>query len=73
MCAVVLPRGLGVAVKVRDGSPRAGPPAHIRVLEKLSALDGGDVSDLAYFARPPVLGGEGPVGEIHAEFDLTLA
>jgi L-asparaginase II len=70
LCAAVLGVGLGVAVKVRDGSPRAAGPALIRALRALGALDEEDVDRLGAFARPPVLGGGRPVGEVVVELDL---
>ena len=70
LCAAVLPRSLGVAVKVRDGSSRAAAPALIRVLENVGVLDEAGVSAVAAFARPPVMGGDGQVCEIHADFDV---
>ena len=70
-CAAVVERGLGVAVKVRDGASRAAPPALIRVLEILSVLEDRAVSSLAPFSRPPVLGGEDRVGELRAECELN--
>jgi L-asparaginase II len=73
MCAAVLDRGLGVAVKVRDGASRATGPALILVLRSLAALDEGSLARLAAFARPPVLSGGKPVGEIAAWFELTWA
>jgi len=45
----------------------------VRVLRQLDALDDEDVETLATFARPPVLGGGRPVGELAAEFDLDFA
>lgn len=73
ICAGLLDRGLGVAVKVRDGGHRAAGPALIRVLTALDAVDGESAGRLDRFLRPPVLGGGRPVGEIVAEFDLTRA
>ncbi|HYT80215.1 MAG TPA: asparaginase [Actinomycetota bacterium] len=70
MCATVLDRGLGLAVKVRDGASRATGPALILVLRSLGALDDESLTRLAAFARPPVLGGGEPVGEIRAGFEL---
>jgi L-asparaginase II len=71
MCAALLDRGLGLAVKSRDGAGRAAGPALIHVLRSMDALDGDAVSRLAPFATPPVLGGGEPVGEILPEFELT--
>jgi L-asparaginase II len=70
MCAAVLDRGFGVAVKIRDGAPRAAGPALISVLEQLGVLGAAQMERLAPFARPPVLGGGVPVGELRAEFEL---
>jgi L-asparaginase II len=71
MCAAVLDRGLGVAVKVRDGASRGTGPVLILILRSLGVLDEGALTRLADFARPPVLGGGEPVGEIAAGFDLA--
>jgi L-asparaginase II len=70
MCAAVLDRGIGVAVKVGDGGSRAAGPALISALEQLGVLDEGQTAALAPFATPPVLGGGRPVGEMRARFDL---
>jgi L-asparaginase II len=71
MCAALPERGLGVAVKVADGSARAADPALLRALALLNALDEGALERLRPFARPSVLGGGRPVGELVAEFDLS--
>jgi len=73
ICAAVLDRGIGVAVKIRDGGHRAAGPALIRALELLDVLDAKTVEALAPYARPPVLGGGEPVGEMVAAFDLWPA
>lgn len=73
LCAAVLDRGLGVAVKVRDGTHRAAGPALIHVLRLLQVLDGEQLRRLKPFARPAVLGGGQPVGELTAMFELTSA
>jgi L-asparaginase II len=70
MCAAVPERGIGVAVKVRDGSARASGPAIIKTLIHLGVLHDGAVHALSSFARPPVLGGGKPVGELVADFRL---
>ena len=70
MCAGLFDRGLGIAVKIRDGAARAAGPALIRVLRCLEAMDEKDLQALEVFARPPVLGGGRPVGELVAEFSL---
>ena len=71
MCAAVLDRGMGVAVKVRDGAHRAAGPALIRVLRLLDDLREDQVERIREFARPPVLGGGRPVGEVVADFALA--
>ena len=70
LCAGLLERGIGVAVKAEDGSWRATDPAAVRTLRLLDAIDDAQVGRLAAYARPPVLGGGEPVGEIIT--DLTL-
>jgi L-asparaginase II len=71
MCAAVLDREIGVAVKVGDGGYRAAGPALIRALRLLDVLDGAQVDQLGPHAAPPVLGGGRPVGELTAVFDLV--
>jgi L-asparaginase II len=73
MCAAWLAGGLGVAVKIRDGSPRATGPALIHALASVGALSGKQVAALASFARPAVLGGGEPVGELVPDFALDPA
>lgn len=70
VCAGLLEAGVGVAVKIRDGSSRAAGPALIRVLGRLHAIEEVAASKLGPFARPAVLGGGRPVGEMVAEFPL---
>jgi L-asparaginase len=69
-CASLIGSGLGVALKVADGGSRAGRAALIRILRQLDALSPAAVRDLRPYARPPVLGGGRPVGEVLA--DVTL-
>ena len=69
-CAAVLSSGLGVAVKVADGSSRAAGPALIHALEQVGGLDPSHVSALAERARPAVLGGGRPIGDLEAVFTL---
>lgn len=73
MCAAVLDRRWGVAIKVRDGSARATGPALIRVLRLLDVIDDATVESLADHARPVVLGGGRPVGEVVADVALDVA
>jgi L-asparaginase II len=71
LCALVLDRGVGIAVKVADGAARGADPALLRTLRLLDVLDDRALDGLSRFARPPVLGGGRPVGELVAEFDLV--
>ena len=68
VCAGVPGAGIGVAVKIDDGSPRALDPAVVHALRLLDALRA-DPS-LERYARPPVLGGGRPVGNLEPVFDL---
>jgi L-asparaginase II len=70
LCAADRERRWGIAVKVADGAPRAAGPALIRTLALLGALTEDQVEALLEFARPAVLGGGRPVGELVSEFDL---
>ncbi|MEA2555250.1 MAG: hypothetical protein QOI60_581 [Actinomycetota bacterium] len=69
-CASIPELGLGIAVRAEDGGDRAVGPAFIRALRDLGALARRDVTELRDHARPVVLGGGRPVGEIVS--DLTL-
>jgi L-asparaginase II len=70
ICAGLLGRGLGIAIKVGDGSFRACGPALIRALSSLDALDAAALATLEAFASPAVLGGGEPVGRVEAVVDL---
>lgn len=69
-CAAVLEAGLGVAVKVADGSDRAAAPALVRTLELLEVIGPRERDRVASLAKPAVLGGGEPVGALVAEFRL---
>jgi L-asparaginase II len=71
VCAGVVDGGIGVAVKVQDGAARAAEPALVRALTLLGVVRDPEAIGVARFARPPVLGGGRPVGELVADFDLT--
>jgi L-asparaginase II len=73
LCAAILDSGLGVAVKVHDGGWRAAGPALIHALALLEVLDQPTLERLHGFARPRVLGGGDPVGEVVADFELDRA
>jgi L-asparaginase II len=69
-CAAVLDEGFGVAVKIADGGDRAAGSALVRVLSQIGAIGEEELGRLSSVARPPVLGGGRPVGEMVAEFRL---
>jgi L-asparaginase II len=62
---VNLDAGQGAALKVLDGSPRAGAPALLAVLEALGWLDERELEALMGIAVTDVLGGDRPVGTAH--------
>ena len=70
-CSASIPAGLGIAVKTADGSHRALPPAVLAVLRQLDLVDAATIEAMAAFARPPVLGGGRPVGEIEPLVELS--
>ncbi len=58
-------RGVGLAVKMEDGSPRAVPAVVLALLERLEALAPQALEPLAGFRRPPLRNTRGDViGEI---------
>ena len=69
VCAGLPREGLGVAIKIEDGNPRALDPAIIQALRLLGAVSD-DEPVLERFARPPVLGGGEPVGNLVPVFEL---
>jgi L-asparaginase II len=69
-CAAILDAGIGVAVRIDDGSDRAAAPSLVRALDLLGVLDEGQRARLASVAAPPVLGGGRPVGRFEVGFRL---
>ena len=64
-CALLADRGIGVALKVEDGSHRAQVPALLRVLQELEALPDPLPPRLAEWMRKPVKNSRGEcVGEV---------
>ena len=72
MCVVALEQGLGVALKVRDGTWRAVGPALVRVLRDLDLLTP-SFPELRRHARVPLLGGDEPAGAVEAVIRLRRA
>ena len=70
----LLDDGLGLALKVVDGSRRATTPATLALLDSLGALQGTARARLASFARPNVRNVAGhTVGAIEADTSAALA
>jgi len=70
VCAAVVEHGLGIALKVADGTSRARGPALVRVMRDLGAAAAEQEEALAAVARPPVLGGGRQVGEVTSDLRL---
>lgn len=70
ICAALPERGLGFALKMRDGSGRGGGPAMIRCLIEMGILDRGALGDAGAYARPVVTGGGSPVGDVIAGYAI---
>lgn len=63
-CALILDRGIGLALKVEDGNPRAQQPALIHILQELDALPDPLPQRLAELVSRPVRNSRGEtVGE----------
>ncbi|MGE5587610.1 MAG: asparaginase [Clostridia bacterium] len=70
-CVGILERGLGVAVKIEDGSARAAGPLVLEVLGRMGILDAGHLRALASHHHPRVLNHRGEaVGDIVLDFEL---
>jgi L-asparaginase II len=66
--------GIGIAIKVTDGAPRALHPATFAVLDQLGLLDEARRTHLAPYRTPPIKNARGIVaGDIHAVFTLDKA
>ncbi|HEY6330882.1 MAG TPA: asparaginase, partial [Blastocatellia bacterium] len=65
------PRGLGVAIKVEDGSQRAAAPVVVETLSQLGVLDQPELKQLADYHHPTIKNHRKiKVGEIFPVFDL---
>jgi L-asparaginase II len=66
--------GIGIAIKVSDGAPRALHPATFAVLDQLGLLDDARRAHLEPYRAPPIKNARGIVaGDIHAVFTLGQA
>jgi L-asparaginase II len=67
------PRGLGIAVKIEDGSYRGLGPAVVETLARLGVLDETELSTLAGYYRPKLTNRRDTVvGEVRAVFDIDF-
>jgi L-asparaginase II len=67
----VASRGIGIAVRIADGSPRAVHAATVEVLLQLGLLDSAEGTLLARDHRPPIRNARGiEVGRIEPQFSL---
>lgn len=67
------PRGLGIAVKIEDGSYRAMGAAVIETLAQLGVLDQSQQAKLAGYHRPAIVNHRGlNAGEVISTFNLEL-
>ena len=73
LCAALPEKGLGIAIKVEDGSGRPWGPSLLRALRFLDALSSDEEASLEAVAHPPVLGGGQPVGELRPDFELVTS
>lgn len=70
-CAGILGKGIGVAIKIEDGSSRAVGPAIMELLLQLKVITGDEAESMKEFWNPPVLNNKGEVtGEIKPVFKL---
>jgi L-asparaginase II len=66
--------GLGIAVKIGDGAPRALHTAVYRVLDQLGLLDNARRAQLEHYRQPPLRNVRGStVGHVRAAFTLQRA
>lgn len=71
-CALLADRGIGIAIKVEDGSHRAQVPALIRLLQELEALPDPLPARLAEWMHKPVKNSRGEcVGEVVMRADAS--
>lgn len=65
------PQGLGIAIKMEDGSYRGLGPTVVETLAQLGVLDDGQQSELAFYHRPEIDNRRGlKVGQVQTTFNL---
>lgn len=70
-CSGVLTKGLGIAVKISDGTRRAIAPALIQALKEMKLLNKTQIQKLKNFAHPQIRNFRGDkIGYIKADFRL---
>jgi L-asparaginase II len=71
VCAGIAALGLGIAAKAEDGASRAQAPMIVHALAQVGGLDDEAVGRLGLHARPVLLGGGEPVGQLEPAFQLV--
>jgi L-asparaginase II len=67
------PRGLGIAIKMEDGSYRGLGPVVLETLAQLGVLEAQELARLESYHRPPIENRRGViVGEVRSNFELQL-
>ena len=72
-CVGVPERGLGIALKIDDGSTSAAPPVVLEMLSRLQVLDEEELDALKSYRRPSIKNWRGEVvGEVLPRLDEVL-
>ena len=72
-CAVLVDRGLGIAIKIDDGTGRAAELAMARTLERLGAFTAAQADQLADFLQAPIRNVAGKlVGHVRSVVDWPI-
>lgn len=70
-CVGIKDKGLGIAVKVRDGAMGVLPPIVIKILKKIKVLDSEELKNLEAYETIPIYNDlNAMVGEIQTAFEL---
>jgi len=72
VCCAGLPgKGVGFALKIEDGSPRAIEPVVLEALIQMEVIKGDEIEDLMKFLEPPIISRkQEKIGHIRANFRL---